>query len=35
MAAHGVINTRANDHCAYGTAGRVVVMVGGGQWVLN
>lgn len=34
-ATHGVINIDAKDHSAYGVTGRVLVVVRGGQWVLN
>ncbi|WP_236002587.1 ABC transporter substrate-binding protein [Paraburkholderia elongata] len=34
-ATHGVININAKDHSAYGVSGRVLVVVRGGQWILN
>ncbi|MFM0158420.1 ABC transporter substrate-binding protein [Paraburkholderia sediminicola] len=34
-ATHGIINISAKDHSAYGATGRVLVVVRGGQWVLN
>lgn len=34
-ATHGVININAKDHSAHGVSGRLLVVVRGGQWILN